>query len=441
MKRPTAIAELESHTLTNGLRVVLARDPRIPIVALNLWYHVGSKNEQPERTGLAHLFEHLLFEGSENVGKGEHFRYVQEAGGVANGSTWYDRTNYFETLPSHQLDLGLWLESDRLGFLLPGLDQEKLDNQRDVVINERRQRVDNQPYGRASERLHELVFDPGHPYRWPVIGSVEHLEATTLDDVRDFFGTFYSPNNAVLTLAGDIDPDDALRRVEHWFGEIERGPAVSRPVVPESSLHKARRDVLADRIQLPRVYVAAHASHYGTDSWLAADLLTTALAGGKTSLLYEDLVYRRRWAQDVSAYVYPTESAAMIVLASTARAGVDIDRLEGALHEHLDRVIESVVDDEHLDRARDQHLTDFYGRWQTLERRADMLSRSATFLGDPAIALAETDRYRSIDRESVRAFAESHLGFDQRAVLTVVAGDPEAAAERESPSADGEHRA
>ncbi len=428
MHCPTEAAKLDCHTLPNGLRVVLARDSRVPIVAINLWYHVGSKNESPQRTGLAHLFEHLLFEGSQNVGKGEHFKYVQVAGGVANGSTWYDRTNYYETLPRHQLDLGLWLESDRLGFFLPGLDQEKLDNQRDVVINERRQRVDNQPYGRANERLHELLYDEGHPYRWPVIGSVEHLEQTTLDDIRAFFGTFYVPNNAVLTLAGDIDPDHALDRIEHWFGEIEQGAPVPEAVVPPAGLNAARRDVITDRVRLPRIYIAAHSPAYGNAPWFAANLLTTALVDGKASPLYEDLVYTRRWAQDVSAYVYPTESAASFVLAATARDGVDIEQLEHALHDHLDRVIDTAVADAHLDRARDQLLTDFYGSWQTLERRADMLSRAATFLGDPAAALNDAQRYRSIDGESVRAFAEAHLGPDRRAVLTVIADTSEAGA-------------
>src|SRR3954447_6242404 len=208
------------HRLANGLRVVLHRNAARPLVAVNLWYHVGSKNERPGRTGFAHLFEHMLFQGSEHVGTHDHFRLLQQVGGVANGSTWYDRTNYYETLPSHQLDLGLWLESDRMGFFLPALTQENLDTQRDVVMNERRQRIENQPYGRANETLSDLLYPPDHPYHWPVIGYMEDIAAATLEDVRTFFGTYYTPNNAVISVVGDIEPEQALERIEAWFGNI-----------------------------------------------------------------------------------------------------------------------------------------------------------------------------------------------------------------------------
>lgn len=414
------VNDLERHELGNGLQVVLHRDPRLPLVAINLWYHVGSKNEQLGRTGLAHLFEHILFEGSAHVGKGEHFHYVQQAGGVANGSTWYDRTNYYETLPSHQLDLGLWLEADRLGFLLPGLDQDKLDNQRDVVINERRQRVDNQPYGRATERLYELLFEEGHPYRWPVIGSVEDLEATTLDDIRSFFTTYYSPGNAVLTLAGDFEPKEALDKVERWFGDIPAGQTIPRPQVPAAGLSSARRGALHDRVQLPRIYLGMHTPAYGQDAWYAADLLCTALSEGKASVLYEDLVYRRRLAQDVGAYVYPTEESGLLLMVATARPGVEPERLEAALGEHLDRVAREPLAEEHLERARNQLLTQHYGHWQTLEDRANMLSRFATFFDDPAAATDEAGRYRRASAEHVLAFAHDHLKPTQRATLTVL---------------------
>jgi zinc protease len=190
----------ERATLSNGLRVVLHPDRSLPLVAVNLWYHVGSKNERPGRTGFAHLFEHMLFQGSQNVATNDHFRHLQQVGGVANGSTWFDRTNYYETLPGHHLDLGLWLESDRMGFLLPALTQETLDTQREVVMNERRQRVDNQPYGRASERLHELLYPADHPYHWPVIGYMEDIAAATLEEVRQFFRTYYTPNNAATSI-------------------------------------------------------------------------------------------------------------------------------------------------------------------------------------------------------------------------------------------------
>src|SRR3954464_5726207 len=215
MSSPTTSLDfhLSQHRLDNGLKVVLHRNAALPLVAVNLWYHVGSKNERPGRTGFAHLFEHMLFQGSEHVGTHDHFRLLQQVGGVANGSTWDDRTNHYETLPSQNLDLGLWLEADRMGFFLPALTQENLDTQRDVVMNERRQRVENQPYGQAGERLHELLYPAGHPYHWPVIGYMEDIAAATLEDVRTFFRTYYTPNNAVITVVGDIDPGEALERV------------------------------------------------------------------------------------------------------------------------------------------------------------------------------------------------------------------------------------
>ncbi len=412
--------DLERHTLDNGLRVVLHRDRTLPLVALNLWYHVGSKNEAPGRTGFAHLFEHLLFQGSRNVGTNDHFRYVQQAGGVANGSTWYDRTNYYEVLPTNYLDLGLWLESDRMGFFLDAITQENLDNQREVVINERRQKMDNQPYGRAFERLHELLYPATHPYRWPVIGYVEDLTAATLGDVRDFFETFYVPRNAVLTLAGDVDYDHALARIEHYFGEIPGGRKPAPPVVPPSRLDEERREVMDDNVQMPRVYMAYHAPAIGDDRWYAADLLAAALTGGKSSLLYEDLVYRRRLAQDVGCYVFPTEVTATFAVISTAKPGVDPAELEAALVEHLARAATEPLAAEHFERALCQRLTEHYGQLQTLDKRADLLSLFTTYFDHPAGLARQVERYRAVTPGDVTAFADQRLGTGQRAVVTVV---------------------
>ncbi len=416
--------DLERHTLGNGLQVVMHRDDTLPLAAVNVWYHVGSKNERPGRTGFAHLFEHLLFQGSQHVGTNDHFRYVQQAGGVANGSTWYDRTNYYEVLPAHHLDLGLWLESDRMGFFLPAITREKLDNQREVVINERRQKMDNQPYGRAFERLHELLYSQGHPYRWPVIGYLEDLAAATLDDVRDFFSTFYVPGNAVLTLAGDVDYDQALDQIERYFGGIPSGRPVSAPPVPEARLDRELRETLADDVQLPRLYMAFHAPAYGTDGWYAADLLAAALADGKSSLMYEDLVYRRRLAQDVGCYVFPTEATATFAIVSTAKPGVDPGALEAALDAHLARAAARPLEAEHFERARNQRLTDHFGQLQTLDRRADLLSMFTTYFDDPAGVVREVERYRSIRPGDVTAFAADRLRSDRRAVVTVVPREP-----------------
>src|SRR4051812_17627191 len=306
MSSPTTSLDfhLSQHRLDNGLKVVLRREAELPLVAVNLWYHVGSKNERPGRTGFAHLFEHMLFQGSEHVGTNEHFRRIQEVGGVANGSTWYDRTNYYETIPAHHLDLALWLESDRMGFFLPALTQQNLDNQRDVVMNERRQRVENQPYGRAGETMNELLYPADHPYHWPVIGYMEDIAAATLEDVRTFFGTYYTPNNAVISVVGDIEPEQALERIEAWFGNIPSGPPVS-PVVPGPPPHRdgVRRAMLPDDVSLPRVYIGFRGPAYGQPAWYTADLLAAVMAGGKSSPLYHDLVYERQIAQDIGVSV------------------------------------------------------------------------------------------------------------------------------------------
>ena len=413
--------DLERHTLDNGLQVVLHRDPTLPLVALNIWYHVGSKNEVPGRTGFAHLFEHLLFQGSQNVGTNDHFRYIQQAGGVANGSTWYDRTNYYEVLPTHYLDLGLWLESDRMGFFLPAITQEKLDNQREVVINERRQKMDNQPYGRAFERLHELLYEGPHPYRWPVIGYVEDVEAATLDDVRDFFGTFYVPRNAVLTLSGDIDYDHALSRIEHFFGAIPAGEPVTVPTAPPwTPDREERREVMEDDVQLPRIYMAFQVPAFGRDGWYAADLLSAVLTEGKASLLYEDLVYRRQLAQDIGCYVFPTELTATCAVVSTAKPGVDPEALEDAIVEHLEKVAREPVAAEHFDRAVNTRLTDHYEKLQSLDKRSDRLSQFTTYFDDPAAMAREVERYRSLVPEDLTALAAERLAGRHGAVVTVV---------------------
>jgi zinc protease len=422
---PFARFPLSRATLENGLRVVLHVDRRLPLVATNLWYHVGSKNERRGRTGLAHLFEHMLFQGSENVGTNDHFRHLQSVGGVANGSTWYDRTNYYETVPSNRLDLALWLESDRMGYLLPALDQAKLDNQREVVINERRQRVDNRPYARPYERLFELLIPPEHPYHWPVIGWVDDLEATTLDEVRDFFRTWYVPSNAVLTLAGDFDPDDALDRVRHWFGDLPSRPIPERRRWPLEPLAGPVRERVADRVRLPRVYVAFRIPPFGDDAWFAASLLSTLLGHGKSSPLYRDLVWERRIAQEAGAYVYPTEETGVFVAWATAKPGVEAATVAERLRHHLDALARSIAPDE-LERARRQTLAALLGELETLDARADRLSMYATLFDAPEASWNEAARYLQRSDTDLMALAAEWLG-DEHAVELTVEPEPEGA--------------
>ena len=352
MHLPIPDLPLHRARLDNGLRLVLAPDRSLPLVAINLWYHVGSKDERPGKTGFAHLFEHMLFQGSEHVGTNDHFRYLQQVGGVANGSTWYDRTNYYETLPSHYLDLGLWLESDRMGFLLPAMTPEKLETQRSVVMNERRERIDNQPYGLAMERLHELLYPAGHPYRWPVIGYMDDIEAAALDDVTSFFETWYRPDNAVLTLVGDFEPDEASSSIEDYFGEIPSGAARPRAVSVGEGHTAPGRATLPDDVELPRVYLAWRGPAYGTEDWYALDLLASALAEGKASPLYRDLVYTRQIAQAASASVLPLELEGPFLAVATAKAEVPADRLEEALLEHVRNATTTPLATEVLDTAR-----------------------------------------------------------------------------------------
>jgi predicted Zn-dependent peptidase len=410
----------ERHTLDNGLRVVLHRDPSLPLLAVNLWYHVGSKNEQPGKTGFAHLFEHMLFQGSEHVATNEHFRHVQEAGGVANGSTWYDRTNYFETLPSQYLDLGLWLESDRMGFLLAALTQENLDNQREVVMNERRQRVENQPYGRAMERVHELLYPDHHPYHWPVIGYMDDIARATLEDVRTFFRTFYAPNNAVLTLAGDFDPAHARDRVAAWFGDIPSGPPLPPVSFGAESPPGEWRGVIEDDVRLPRLYVGFRTPAYGTTDWYAADLLGTLLGNGKSSPLYRDLVYARQIAQDIGVSVSPLENGGTFLVVATARPGVPLAQLEEAILGHLETCRQGRGEGDDHERARNQTAADYMSALQKLDNRADLLSQNTTYFDDPERINREIHRYWQLTREDLTRFAAQHLGDGRRAVVHVV---------------------
>ena len=412
---------IERFKLDNGLEVILHRDNSLPLVAINLWYHVGSKNERPGLTGLAHLFEHMLFQGSQHVDTNDHFRWVQQAGGVANGSTWFDRTNYYETLPSNCLDLGLWLESDRMGFLLPAMDLEKLENQRSVVINERRQTVDNQPYGRAFERIHELLYPDDHPYHWPVIGYLEDIETATLEDVTAFFETYYAPNNAVLTVAGDLSIDHTIKKIEHWFGDIPAGadiPAVgARSFVSDDT---PSREVMPDRVELSRVYLAYSMPSYGQPEWYAADLLSAVLSGGKSSLLHEDLVYRRQIATDVSAFVLPTELSAALFVVATARPNIDPADLEAAIQSHIARVADRGVSALTLSKSKNRLVTSFCDELQKLDQLADLLSMFTTYFGNPELLEQEVETYLSLESANLSDFASAYLNPDNCVSLVVV---------------------
>jgi len=414
---------LETYTLPNGLRVVLSEDHATPIVAVNLWYHVGSANEREGRTGFAHLFEHMLFQGSAQVGANEHFELIQRAGGTLNGSTWLDRTNYYETLPSHQLELALWLEADRMARLLPAMTQEKLDTQRDVVMNERRWSVDNQPYGTWWERLPALCFPPEHPFHHSLIGSMEDLTEASLDDVATFFRTYYTPDNAVLTIAGDVDPAEARRLVERHFGAIPRG--TGRPALPDMSLPPTfggrRREVVEDAVVAPRLFLAFRIPPAGADAWYAAYLLSAVLGSGEACRLDTALVRDQAIATSAGAYTYDlTKGSDLLVVDVTARPGTDPAALESAVEGVIDRVISEGVSAEERRRALALLETAWVTELQSAGSRADALSKFATYHDDPALLNAELARYDGVSAEEATAFARRYLVAENRATLLYV---------------------
>jgi predicted Zn-dependent peptidase len=413
------------HRLDNGLRIVLSHDPYVPVVAVNLWYGVGSRNEVAGRTGFAHLFEHMMFQGSEHVPKNRHFELVERAGGTLNATTWFDRTNYFETVPSHHLELALWLEADRMGWMLPALSQEKLDNQRDVVKNEKRQRYDNQPYGDWDERLQRLLFPAAHPYHHTVIGSMEDLDAATLDDVATFFRTFYVPNNAVLTVAGDFDPGRVLDQIGRYFGEIPEGapipPIPGEVDVPRVVGRTVRDDVVAD-VPLPRVVMAFRIPPYSSSDFTVAEVARAVMGTGRASRLYRRLVRERRIAKDVVSYAFPLlTGASMLLVWATGYPGAAIEDIETALAEEVEALADA-ADHETL-RAVAVLETDLVRSLERVGERADVLSMFDLYFDDPGRLNREVDRLRSVSAEDVRAFAGRYLGADNRAVVTYRPGD------------------
>ena len=422
---------IETFKLDNGLFVVLSEDHTAPLVAVNLWYHVGSANERPGRTGFAHLFEHMLFQGSASVGANEHFELVQRAGGTLNGSTWLDRTNYYETVPSNQLELALWLEANRMGYLLPAMTQQKLDTQRDVVQNERRWTVDNQPYGSWWERLPALCFPATHPFHHSLIGSMADLDAASLEDIEQFFATYYTPDNAVLSIAGDFDRDEAKRLVERHFGPIPRGkgkPPLSDMTLPPV-LGGPLREVVPDDVALPRLFLAFRSPVFGSDEYYAASVCGAILGLKKGSRLHRRLVREQQQAAEAQAFTYDlTKGSDLLVLDVTARPETTSDELERAVHAEVDRLLHEGVTDEEVARAVTLVETELIVALQSAGDRADKLSLFATYFGDPSLVNGQRARYRAVTAARVNTFARERLGADNRAALLYVPRDAEAEA-------------
>ncbi len=434
--------------LENGLTVIVHEDRSNPIVGVHVEYDVGSKDEKPGRTGFAHLFEHLMFEGSEHVPKGEGDRLVDAAGGEANGGTSEDSTQYWEQVPSNALEQMLYVESDRMGFLLPTLTQDKLDNQREVVLNERRQNYEMRPYGLALVTLHASLWNPEFPYHWLPIGAPEDVTAATLQDVREFFMRFYGPENAVLAVAGDVDTARARALAERWFGSIP-GKAAPPHQKPEPvPLAAEKRIGMEDNVQLPRVYVAWQTPKELAPGDAALDLVGQVLTDGKSARLVKRLVMDERIAQDVMAGQMSQELASTFLVVATPKPGVPVDRLEKEIDEELARLAANPPTDEELQRAKNKIEA---GAIFGLEPVGGFGGRAATLAnyylrtGDPGVLEKDLARYRAVTAADVSAAARTWLRKDARVVLTVT---PRPAAERaaapaappSAPAAKGESR-
>ena len=414
---------IDTYRLPNGLFVTLSEDHTAPIATVNLWYHVGSANEREGRTGFAHLFEHMLFQGSEDVGSNEHFDVIQRAGGTLNGSTWLERTNYFQTVPSNHLETVLWLEANRMGKLLPAMTQQKLDTQRDVVKNERRWSMDNQPYGTWWEKLPALCFPRTHPFHHSLIGSMEDLDAASLDDVKSFFRTYYTPSNCVLTVDGDFDPKQTRAWIEQHFGAIPGGKAP--PPTADMSMPRVfggwKREVVPDNVMLPRLFLAFLSPVFGSDEYYVASVAAATLGTRKGSRLYKSLVRDRQVAAAVEASTYNlTKGSDLLVLDATARQGVTGEQLEQEVAREVDNIMTQGVSADDVARAASLIQTAQIHELESSSDRADKLSLFATYFGNPALLNEQVDRYARVTAAQVNAFIRERMGANNRASLLYV---------------------
>ena len=409
--KPIAFTEFD---LDNGLHVIVHEDRSTPIVAVSVMYHVGSKNEREDRRGFAHFFEHLLFEGSENIARGEFSKYVEGAGGVLNANTNGDRTYYYEVLPSNQLELGLWLESERM--MHARVDQVGIDTQREVVKEERRQRYENQPYGSILIEVLKRAYTV-HPYKWPTIGFMEDLNAASEKDYKDFYETYYVPNNAVLVVAGDVDPKEARRLVEAYFGPIARGRDLTRRQVEEPVLKGEVRDVVYDNIQLPAVVQAYRIPAYGTPDFYAVDMVNRLLSSGNSSRLQKALKDEQQKALYVGAFSFPFEDPGLAIAFAIANAGVDAQALEEAMDAEVLRLQQYLVQEEELAKLKAQLETEQVMDNARIAGVASNLASAYTFLGDARAASTEIERYLAITPKDIQRAATTYFNRDSRVVL------------------------
>ncbi|HEX3704142.1 MAG TPA: pitrilysin family protein, partial [Vicinamibacterales bacterium] len=419
----------DKYTLPNGLDVILSPDHRLPLVSVDLWYHVGPANELPGRTGFAHLFEHMMFEGSKHVPARAHFQLVEAAGGTnLNGTTDFDRTNYFESLPANQLELGLWLESDRMGYLLDTLDQPKLSNQQDVVRNERRQSDEGAPYGIVEEGMFHLLFPKTHPYYADVIGSHADIQAARLEDVRNFFKLYYAPNNASLAIVGDFDPGATKMLVEKYFGPLKRGADVPKIAVTTPPITAERKATIKDHVELPRVYMAWITSPSFTPGDADADITAGILGGGTSSRLFKSLVYDKQIAQDVSASQRSLVLGSVFEIVATARPGHTADEVQKAIDDELTKLQATGPDEKELERSQNTWETRLLTGLEVMGGFggvADTLNLYNHYLNNPGYLPEDLARHRHVTVASVKQFAHDQLAAHARVIVFGVPGEPD----------------
>ncbi len=409
MKKNLLSIDYEKYILSNGLEVILYRDASLPVVSVNIWYKVGSANETEGKSGFAHLFEHMMFQGSKHVPKEMHFKYIQEAGGTLNGSTSFDRTNYYETVPSNYIELALWLESDRMGFFLPALSQEKLSNQIDVVKNERLQRYDNQPYGLAFEKLLSNLFPINHPYCSPTIGWMEDILNIKLDEVKNFFNEYYSPANALLTIAGDFDSSRTKILVENYFGVIHSEGKPTPVSIGKSALEETKLVIHEDNVQLERIYFAWKTSTAFNKEDAVYDVLSDLLTGSKNGRLYKSLVYEKEIAQDISAFQFTGKYDGMFIIISTAKPGISLNTIKESIFNEMKNIIEEGINEEELLRSKNGIKSSFIYSMQNIASLANHINHYNFYLGEPNSFEYDLNRYQVINTEDIRNKTEDLL--------------------------------
>ena len=399
----------EKYKLSNGLEIILFQNNLLPVVAVNIWYKVGSANEVKGKTGLAHLFEHMMFQGSKNVPKEMHFRYIQEAGGSLNASTSFDRTNYFEKLPSNDLELALWLESDRMGFFLDALDQEKLDNQKSVVLNERLERYDNQPYGLAWEKLISNLYNEGHPYNWPTIGYYTDIENYTIEDVRSFFQKYYSPSNATVVIAGNFQLDKTKSLLEKYFGELKNNGITSSSLSTDDHIGETKFLVSEDKVKLERIYLTWHTQKaFGKDD-ASLDILSDLLTGSKNARLTRKLIYELEAAQDVSAMQFSGKYGGHFMIVATAKPGRSLDEIKNVIFEEFNLLVNELVSPEELQRSKNIIKSSFIFSLQNVDTIADLLNLYNFYLDEPNSFNFDLNRYNIVNVNDLRNVVMNYL--------------------------------